>query len=130
MHNEPTSTTKDTIIIVYFIPIDKNIAEYKVYIWSIYIKLDGMRDWSIFPNSFFKYNSDNHPGLNSVPASSTHYWTWFIQFVQFTMILLKVLSDNKKHKICIFKKSILEYNNIKRKFLAMPITFINIKTWY
>jgi len=27
-----TSTTKDTIIIVYFIPIDKNIAEYKVYV--------------------------------------------------------------------------------------------------
>ena len=24
-----TSTTKDTIIIVYFIPIDKNIAEFK-----------------------------------------------------------------------------------------------------
>ena len=32
MHNQPTSTTKDTIIIVYFIPIDKNIAEYKVYV--------------------------------------------------------------------------------------------------
>jgi len=41
------STTKDTIIIVYFIPIDKNIAEYKVY---------------FLPD-----------GLNSVPASSTHY---------------------------------------------------------
>ena len=27
-------TTKDTIIIVYFIPIDKNIAEYKVYVNS------------------------------------------------------------------------------------------------
>ena len=27
-----TSTTKDTIIIVYFIPIDKNIAKYKVYV--------------------------------------------------------------------------------------------------
>jgi len=42
-----TSTTKDTIIILYFIPIDKNIAEYKVY---------------FLPD-----------GLNSVPASSTHY---------------------------------------------------------
>ena len=42
-----TSPTKDTIIIVYFIPIDKNIAEYKVY---------------FLPD-----------GLNSVPASSTHY---------------------------------------------------------
>ena len=30
MHNYPTSTTKDTIIIVYFIPINKTIAEYKV----------------------------------------------------------------------------------------------------
>ena len=35
--------------------------------------LDGIRDWSIFSNSFFKYNSDNLPGLTSVPASSTHY---------------------------------------------------------
>ena len=42
-----TSTTKDTIIILYFIPIDKNIAEYKVY---------------FLPD-----------GLSSVPASSTHY---------------------------------------------------------
>ena len=32
MHNYPTSTTIDTIIIVYSIPIDKNIAEYKVYV--------------------------------------------------------------------------------------------------
>ena len=43
----PKCITKDTIIIVYFIPIDKNIAEYKVY---------------FLPD-----------GLNSVPASSTHY---------------------------------------------------------
>jgi len=32
MHNSTNSTTKDTIIIVYFIPIDKNIAEYKMYV--------------------------------------------------------------------------------------------------
>ena len=32
MHNWSTSTTKDTIIIVYIIPIDKNIAEYNVYV--------------------------------------------------------------------------------------------------
>ena len=42
----------------------KNIAKYKVYV-------DGMRDWSIFSNSFFKYNSDNLPGLISVQASLT-----------------------------------------------------------
>jgi len=47
---------------------------------SMWTPLDGMRGWSIFSSSFFKYNSDNLPGLNSVPASSTHYWTWFIQY--------------------------------------------------
>ena len=50
--------------------------------------LDGMRDWSIFSNSFFKYNSDNLPGLNSVPASSTHYWTWFIHGIFFFLLLI------------------------------------------
>ena len=40
-----------------------------------------MESTGLFSNPFFKYYSDNLPGLNSVLASSTHYWTWFIHYL-------------------------------------------------
>ena len=66
-----TSTTKDTII-VYFIQIDKK-------------KLPNIKCMS---NSFFKYSSGILPGINSVPASSTHHWTWFIHYATRKRVLI------------------------------------------
>jgi len=49
-----TSKAKDTIIIVFFIPIDKSLTNIK-WMWTL---LDGTPYWSIFWNSFLMYNSD------------------------------------------------------------------------
>ena len=85
----------------------------------MWIPLDDMRDWSIFSNSFFQYNSDNLLGLNSVPASSTHYWTWFIHYVaQSVLHKYSSLYKSVLYKYRLLYKSVLyKYSSLHKSVL-------------
>ena len=90
--------------------------------------LDGMRESSIFSNSFFKYNSDNLPGLNSVPASSTHYWTWFIQPLNnFYRAALGYMWNMTKHFEQFFRFNFISFMAQQRRVL-FPLTVHTLKT--